>query len=70
MGRPIIFENIYDGSHMVTLAQLRIHLEYIAIMGIQCPEQAMWAREEIDWDINHLIIALDRLNPEECKEYL
>ena len=55
---------------MVTLEQLRIYLEIIATTGIQCSEQAMWAREEIDWDVNHLIIAVDRLNPEECKEYL
>ncbi len=60
--QPTTIEDVYCGYHQLTLAELRVHIESIAALGIVDMESAIWAKEKINWDIDHLILAVDKLD--------
>jgi hypothetical protein len=58
---------IYDNCQQLTMAELRDYLKSIAASGIADCIDGMWAEEEVPWETDHLWIAVDRWNPEECE---
>lgn len=46
---------VKKGEYMVTLKELRGILEVTACIGIVDELERIWARTEIDWDIDHIL---------------
>ena len=58
----VVLEEIYRGCHQLTLAELRVHLENIACAGSSPSlDRDIWSIKEMEWDIEHLILAVDYL---------
>lgn len=62
----IVLEEIYRDCHQLTLAELRTYLNSKATKDIIDGVAAIWAKKEIDWDIEHLMLAVDHL--EACND--
>ena len=68
MNQLTFLNEIYHNSHQLTLIELRKHLNNVAMLGIVDELEAMWATKEVEWDIDHLIAAVDHLNSKEIPD--
>ena len=52
---------VKKGTVMVTMQELRKHLEVVAGIGVVDVLERMWEYKKINWDVDHMMHKIDTL---------